>query len=123
MSDYSQITRHPLTGMYCHAEWFDDHFGPHLYGVKFPGDDVIYPADQVRGAELKTFWAADVMETAQSIYETISAGYDGWKSKDEFVLDFLEMLGVKYKERWKRDPLGGEGAVKWMEEMRGDDER
>ena len=36
MSNFSQMTKHPTTGHVLLAEWLDDHFGPHRYGVRFP---------------------------------------------------------------------------------------
>jgi hypothetical protein len=107
MSSYNAITRHPNTGKYHLAEWKDNYFGDHLYGVKFPEDDVVYPADQVEMAQLKTFWAQDVIETLRR------------KTGSESILPFLELLDSVYKARWKRDPISGEGAVEWARAMRG----
>ena len=28
------------------AAYLDDHFGPHRYGVQFPGDKYVYKADE-----------------------------------------------------------------------------
>lgn len=100
MSTYSRITRHPLTAEYSIAEWRDDYFGPHRYGVKFAGDDVVYPADQVNNAQLKEFWVQDVLQTLRDMGHT----------EDQIIL-FLRQLQKVYKARWKRDPIGGEGAV------------
>ena len=35
MSNYARTTKNPLTGKFELAEWLDDHFGRHHYGVKF----------------------------------------------------------------------------------------
>src|SRR3954463_14986382 len=109
MSTYSRITRHPNTGQWHKATWHDDYFGEHLYGVEFPDDKVVYPAEQVAQAQLKTFWVADVLETLRE---------RGWD--DDTVLRFLAKLEQTYKARWQRDPVGGEGAVDWFAELRGD---
>lgn len=44
MSNYHQITQHPETGEMVTAEWLDDHFGRHRYGVRFP-DGKVFPAE------------------------------------------------------------------------------
>jgi hypothetical protein len=38
MSSYSRMTKHPLTGKWQMAEWLDDFYGRHRYGVKFTID-------------------------------------------------------------------------------------
>ena len=40
MSNYSRLTKHPKTGEFLQAEWLDDYFGPHEYGVRFPDGKV-----------------------------------------------------------------------------------
>ena len=42
MSNYSALTRHPVTGAIEMADWLDDHDGKHRYGVRFPSDGKIY---------------------------------------------------------------------------------
>lgn len=101
MSNYSKLTRHPTTGEYHIAEWKDDYFGRNRYGVKFPEDQVVYPAQQVQEAQLQTLWFDDVMEALNMSH--ISA------------IAFLEDVNIAYKGRWERDPTGGEGAMKWAE--------
>lgn len=101
MSTYSKITRHPQTGEYEKARWIDDYYGPHLYGVEFASDDKVYPEDMVAKAQLKEFWAADVI----GAFKKVQA-----KAGSKTVIAFLEALNEEYKERWDRDPEGGEGA-------------
>lgn len=36
MSNYLKWTKHPKTGEWFEAEWLDDYFGHHRYGVRFP---------------------------------------------------------------------------------------
>lgn len=43
MSCYYAITKHPETGKWENAEWLDDHFGIHHYGVRFPDGRVFDP--------------------------------------------------------------------------------
>ena len=110
MSDYKKVTRHPNKPKYYIATWHDDYFGPHLYGVEFDFDKVIYPAEQVEQAQLKEFWAADVMEAFKSWLPTENKS-NKYASNDEALIDFLAHLDFVYQSRWKRDPMGGEGAV------------
>lgn len=42
MSSYFKNTKHPKTGEWQTAMWLDDYFGPHRYGVLFPGDEKYY---------------------------------------------------------------------------------
>lgn len=42
MSNYSAPTRHPFTGDIKMADWLDDSFGHHVYGVRFHGEQEIY---------------------------------------------------------------------------------
>lgn len=44
MSNYSAPTRHPITGAIEMADWLDDSFGRHIYGVRFHGEEKIYPS-------------------------------------------------------------------------------
>jgi len=42
VSNYHALARHPITGKIRMADWLDDSFGHHIYGVRFPGDETIY---------------------------------------------------------------------------------
>jgi hypothetical protein len=42
MSNYSAPTRHPFTNEIKMADWLDDSFGRHVYGVRFHGEELIY---------------------------------------------------------------------------------
>ena len=44
MSNYSAPTKHPITGEIKMADWLDDSFGHHVYGVRFHGEEKIYPS-------------------------------------------------------------------------------
>ena len=46
MSSYLKSTQHPETGKVEHAEWLDDYFGQHNYGVRFPSDGKVFRADE-----------------------------------------------------------------------------
>jgi hypothetical protein len=45
MSNYYAKAYNPKTQIIEEAEWLDNHFGPHLYGIKF-GDGNIWPQDE-----------------------------------------------------------------------------
>lgn len=51
MSNYQQVTRHPETGEMLLADWLDDHFGSHRYGVRFP-DGKIFRATEIDAIEV-----------------------------------------------------------------------
>ena len=51
MSCYKAITKHPKTGEWKEAEWLDDYFGNHNYGVRFENENEIY---DVREFDLPT---------------------------------------------------------------------
>lgn len=46
MSSYIKTTKHPETGAIEQAEWLDDYFGQHNYGVRFPSDGKVFRADE-----------------------------------------------------------------------------
>ena len=46
MSSYQKQTVHPETKQIEKAEWLDDYFGNHNYGVRFPSDGKIFRADE-----------------------------------------------------------------------------
>ncbi len=39
MSNYIRKTKNPITGQFERAEWLDDYFGKHRYGVRFASED------------------------------------------------------------------------------------
>ncbi len=46
MSNYIRKTKNPITGQFEQAEWLDDYFGKHRYGVRFASeDDHVWIAD------------------------------------------------------------------------------
>jgi hypothetical protein len=53
MSNFNSLTRHPVTGIFEIADWLDDHFGKHRYGVKFPSDGLIFPEEEVSAAAME----------------------------------------------------------------------
>lgn len=46
MSDFYQTAKHPKTGEVELAQWIDDYFGPHQYGVRFQ-DGTVFHADRI----------------------------------------------------------------------------
>lgn len=111
MSTYTEVARHPQTGLYEVAKFHDDYFGPRLYGVEFPSDGKVYPKDLVDKKHVYTFWVEDVKQAFEML--------NGW----EDLSDFLNYIEDEYKARWQRDPIGGEGATDWLNTMIGKDWR
>ena len=50
MSNFKRMTIHPVTKKIEDAEWIDDHFGRHRYGVRFP-DGKVFTSFDVNAAE------------------------------------------------------------------------
>ena len=46
MSHFRQLTVHPKTGEKLVADWIDNYFGEHRYGVRFPDGEVL-PASSI----------------------------------------------------------------------------
>lgn len=113
MSTYNKITRHPHTGKYQLATWHDDYFAPHVYGVSFPNDKVVYPTDMVLNKELKEFWAEDVIEAFRRYLEEDVLDVYERPMTETLVIDFLSRIDVVFKERWKEDPTSGHGAAEY----------
>lgn len=42
MSNFTRRTKHPYTGVWEDANWLDDYFGKHEYGIQFPSDLKVY---------------------------------------------------------------------------------
>lgn len=51
MSSYIKQTVNPDTHEMEDAEWLDDYFGQHNYGVRFPSTGIVYRADEYRWHE------------------------------------------------------------------------
>jgi len=52
MSNYIAPTYHPLERVTRDAEWLDNYFGPHRYGVRFEADDRVYRPMEVVNPKL-----------------------------------------------------------------------
>lgn len=103
MSNYARVTKHPVTGKYSKAEWLDNYFAPHYYGVKFPDDEKVYPAEFVEERQIHDFWADDVINAFRYVM--------GLEAKDELLVAFLNQIEKEYKARWQLDPISGNGAT------------
>jgi hypothetical protein len=51
MSSYLRKTQHPTSLHFEDAEWLDDYFGQHNYGVRFPSDGKVFRADEFEWQE------------------------------------------------------------------------
>ena len=67
MSNYTQPTKHPETGEIEMADWLDDFFGPHRYGVLFP-DGRVWREQDIEPEET----------TEQILSDLRKASGDGW---------------------------------------------
>lgn len=112
MSTYNRITQHPNTKRWEMATWYDDYFAPHVYGVSFPNDTVIYTTEMVSDKELKEFWADDVIAAIRE-YVTDDERDTSQIHTDSLILDFLDRIEKAYKKRWKEDPTSGHGAAEY----------
>lgn len=50
MSHFTRKTNHPETGKTEEAEWMDDYFGPHEYGVRFK-DGKVFKESEIEKQE------------------------------------------------------------------------
>jgi hypothetical protein len=82
MSNFIKQTKNPMTGRWENAEWLDDHFGPHRYGVRFPSSGEIFPAELYK---LKT---RDAVENEKLTLADIRPG--STKRKAEFNAELCE---------------------------------
>lgn len=103
MSSFAKITKHPNDGKYYLASWIDDYFAPHYYGVKFPNDEKVYPADFVEERQIHDFWADDVINAFKYVM--------GFEGTDKQVINFLNQIQKEYRKRCELDPLTGGGAT------------
>lgn len=53
MSSYTTKTIHPITKTVENADWLDDYFGPHRYGVRFPDGQVFKPEECEQFSEVE----------------------------------------------------------------------
>lgn len=71
MSNFFQLTKHPKTGLFVLAEWLDDYFGHHCFGVRFPDGQVFSETDidgiEVNGIGAETSTARTVVECRDGI--------------------------------------------------------
>lgn len=113
MSSYAKITKHPTTGKYALARWIDDYFAPHYYGVKFPDDDKVYPAEFVEERQIHDFWADDVINAFRYVMglETKVYNQQPYLEQNELLVAFLNQIEKEYKARWQLDPISGNGAT------------
>lgn len=47
MSNFTRVAWNPRERVARAANWLDDYFGRHQYGVKFDGDDKVYRPEEV----------------------------------------------------------------------------
>lgn len=91
MSNYKAYTQHPYTREFSMAEWIDDYYGSHHYGVKFSNSDIF----SSREHEL------EVRDFDERMYDEYC---DWWKKYEpnpgdkDVPKEAYEELGRKYVE-------------------------
>ena len=112
MSNYSAMTIHPETKVAEMADWLDDHFGKHCYGVRFPSDGKIYPEGicdlqtkdsftrgysgvRVRGKRMGTLWWSDRNEEGDVTLSVYFQHLDGLEKIDA-LQDVIGLLQKEY---------------------------
>ena len=73
MSCYYAKTFHPITGKIETAEWLDDHYGNHMYGVRFP-DGNVYHAHECEQLGQKAATHIEKLEKQLSVSDTPRIG-------------------------------------------------
>lgn len=96
MSTYSKITKHPQSGIYEVAEYRDDFFGPHIYGVYFESDDKTYPEDLVDEKQVQNFDKDDVLNAFR-----VWLSVNEFQGIDSTELSLLNEIQRQYKLRWE----------------------
>tara|TARA_R110000824_G_scaffold172833_2_gene350791 strand:- start:3193 stop:3690 length:498 start_codon:yes stop_codon:yes gene_type:complete len=95
MSNYIVAAVHPETLISQKANWIDDHYGKHLYGIKFP-DGQIFPEGEVREAAMKL----DKQVETKRMIEVMQAHING--DDVEFMVKGGEGEWMPFKDghRW-----------------------
>lgn len=73
MSSYYKQTKHPQTGKWENAEWIDDYYGKHKYGVKF-SDGYICNPDQIH-LETREEVESNTLNTSDVIVQKTKVAY------------------------------------------------
>ena len=53
MSNFMWVTKHPKTGKEEMAEWLDNYYGSHEYGVRFPSDGEVFREEDIERMTLR----------------------------------------------------------------------
>ena len=115
MSDFNDVTRHPISKQWEIARWFDNHFGDHNYGVWFSSDDKTYDAREydmpIKGQEKYVAEKTERHEAARlAVYQhaealKLLAQHDrGVKSKKQLLLD--DVLKGKFGTKNRMELIG-----------------
>lgn len=83
MSSYKKETKNPKTGEWELADWVDDYFGPHKYGVSFP-------------SEPYTYYNPEFVDLETRVSITGTAGASGYFKMTDHVT--TSELSIKLKE-------------------------
>jgi hypothetical protein len=100
VSNYRCLTTHPHTGRAVMADWLDDYWGKHKYGVRFDGDAHVFDADwwRIRRAADTGGVKDDNTKAPWHLLPTEPIAE---------VVDILGLGAVKYApDNWRRVPDG-----------------
>ena len=109
MSNYYRLTKHPITGKWGTAEWVDNYFGHHMYGVKFKDGCVFNPYQEK--VETKDDIMKKKIKSNNGLYAVVEDGELVFvehkeSGNDNFFSDSQEWLYELYKILKRCDEIG-----------------
>lgn len=98
MSNFSALTFHPVTNIIEMANWMDDYWGKHHYGVHFSSDGVTYDPfkDHCERVYPKAADRIAALETENEMLEQLAANnavalQKAWEERDELIATLREI--------------------------------
>ena len=79
MSNFSALTFHPVTNIIEMANWMDDYFGKHHYGVYFSSDGVTYDPFKDDCERVYPKAADRIEQLAQKVKDLTAERDDAWR--------------------------------------------
>lgn len=99
MSSYTRMTKNPKSGEFEQAEWLDDYFGSHQYGVRFPDGSVVEPDFQKNLPETREFTAEErLVQVEKQLSQALKElnewrrAYEQMKTKNAGVSSILRQF-------------------------------
>lgn len=94
MSSFIKETRHPKTGEWEAAQWLDDLFGPHRYGVVFPSD--IKEAG-LEGLTMNGNWFEEAIKIAFDPDKTMLETRDFQQPRASAIIDWCDACNESHE--------------------------